>query len=132
MLRGRTGRGSEEQSERGANPGTAAVAVPISLSSVVTPCADSFHRLLMPCVDSFSKSETDGPVRACPFRSVLSMFMANRMEFSPASTNRRGHLCKVMLCWEQINAHLSVLCVNVITGQTEINNPDRFKQFWEG
>lgn len=98
VLLGRTGRGSEIQSERGANPGTTAVAVLISLSRVLTPCADSFHRLLMPCVDSFSRSETDGPVRACPFRSVLSMFMANRMEFSPASTKRRKRLCKVKHC----------------------------------
>lgn len=103
MLRGRTGRGSEGQSDRGAKPGTTAVAVPISRSRVLTPCADSFHRLLMPCVDSFSSSETEGPVRACPFRSVLSMFMANRMEFSPDSTETREHSSEMMLCSEQIN-----------------------------
>lgn len=66
-------------------PGTTAVAVLISRSRELTPCVDSFSRLPMPCVDSFSRLETDEPPPrgAPPFRSLLSMLMANRMEFKP-------------------------------------------------
>lgn len=67
-------------------PGTTVVAVLISLSRVLTPWVDSFHKLPMPWVDSFRRwltEEEEPPARVTPFRSVLSMLMANRMEFSP-------------------------------------------------
>lgn len=86
VLRGRTGSGSDGASERGIKPGTTAVAVPISRRRVLTPWVDSFHKLLMPCVDSLSRWDTDDPPRAWPFRSVLSMLMANSMELSPVDT----------------------------------------------
>lgn len=85
VLRGRTGSGSEAPSTLGVKPGTTAVAVLISLSRLLTPWVDSFHRLPMPCVDSLRRWDTEGPPPrvTAPFRSLLSMLMANRMEFRP-------------------------------------------------
>ena len=79
------------------NPGTTpaaalVVTVPISRSRLLTPWVDSFHRLPMPCVDSLRRWDTEeagpppGPRVAAaplPFRSLLSMLMANRMELRP-------------------------------------------------
>lgn len=94
MLRGRTGSGSEAPATLGLKPGTAAVAVLISLSRLLTPWVDSFHRLPMPCVDSLSRWDTEGPDPRVspPFRSLLSMLMANKMELRPGecgSSSRR-------------------------------------------
>lgn len=95
MLRGRTGSGSEAPATLGLKPGTAAVAVLISLSRLLTPWVDSFHRLPMPCVDSLSRWDTEGPDPRVspPFRSQLSMLMANKMELRPgecgSSSSRR-------------------------------------------
>lgn len=92
MLRGSTGSGSEAPPTLGLKPGTTAVAVLISLSRVLTPWVDSFHRLPMPCVDSLRRWDTEGPDPRVipPFRSLLSMLMANNMELRPegCSSNR--------------------------------------------
>lgn len=92
VLRGRTGSGSEAPSTLGGNPGTTAVAVLISLSRLLTPWVDSFHRLPMPCVDSLRRLDTEGPPPRVtpPFRSLLSMLMANKMEFRPEECRREG------------------------------------------
>ncbi|KAG7255839.1 hypothetical protein CRUP_004679, partial [Coryphaenoides rupestris] len=161
-LRGTTGRGSEASPLRGTtgreseaspwagNPGTTPaaaveVALLISRSRLLTPCADSFHRLPIPWVDSLRRVFVEGasqpgaataqltadvaqgvetlqlmavemllhiepegqlwggtrqqgwdteeeplpaPRATPPFRSLLSMLMANRMEFSPGGRKR--------------------------------------------
>lgn len=94
LLRGSTGSGSEAPPPRGVKPGTTEVAVPISRSRLLTPWVDSFHRLPMPCVDSLRRWDTDEPPPppprvAPPFRSVLSMLMANKMEFRPAGPHQK-------------------------------------------
>lgn len=92
MLLGRTGSGSEVPPTLGVKPGTTEVAVLISLSRLLTPCVDSFHRLPMPCVDSLRRWDTEGaPPRVMPpFRSLLSMLMANKMELRPGKRSRGG------------------------------------------
>lgn len=90
VLRGRTGSGSEAAPPTlGLKPGTTAVAVLISLSRLLTPWVDSFHRLPMPCVDSLRRLDTEGPDPRVipPFRSLLSMLMANNMELRPEECN---------------------------------------------
>lgn len=96
VLRGRTGKGSEVSSTLGVKPGTE-VAVLISLRRLLTPWADSFHRLPMPCVDSLKRCDTEVPPPRLspPFRSVLSMLMANKMEFRPEQHDRQQEeLCQ--------------------------------------
>lgn len=72
----------------------------ISLKRLLTPCVDSFSRDVTFCVDSFKRSDTVGANLLCPFKSLLSMLMAKRMEFRPAQkrgrsgvpATRRSHL----------------------------------------
>lgn len=60
----------------------------ISLKRLLTPWVDSFSNEVTFCVDSFKRSETVGANLLCPFKSVLSMLMAKRMEFRPAPPRR--------------------------------------------
>lgn len=61
----------------------------ISLRRLLTPCVDSFNNEVTFCVDSFNKSDTVGVHLLCPFKSLLSMLIAKRMEFRP-SDKREG------------------------------------------
>ena len=56
----------------------------ISLKRLLTPCVDSFSKEVTFCVDSFKRSETVGANLLCPFKSLLSMLIAKRIEFRPA------------------------------------------------
>lgn len=113
VLRGTTGSGSEAPSNLGVKPGTTAVAVLISRSRLLTPWVDSFHRLPMPCVDSLRRLDTEGPPPRVtpPFRSLLSMLMANRMEFRPEKREVRWNvlhngLVKSYECFELLQSAL--------------------------
>lgn len=139
MLRGTTGSGSEAPSARVVNPGTTAVAVLISRSRLLTPWVDSFHRLPMPCVDSLRRWDTEEPPPRVspPFRSVLSMLMANRIEFRPEerSRNREAeeiHHKSVYLNQMRLLNFFKVLCkifwAHSKTGQSKINSGLFFKR----
>lgn len=118
VLRGRTGSGSEAPSTLGVKPGTTAVAVLISLSRLLTPWVDSFHRLPMPCVDSLRRWDTEGPPPrvTAPFRSLLSMLMANRMEFRPEERSREGE-GKLYLLQIRLVNHMKILNVCQVLGE---------------
>lgn len=61
----------------------------ISRRRLLTPWVDSFNKEVTFCVDSFNKSDTVGVHLLCPFKSLLSMLIAKRMEFRP-SDKRKG------------------------------------------
>lgn len=60
----------------------------ISLKRLLPPCVDSFSKEVTFCVDSFRRSETVGANLLWPFKSLLSMLFAKRIEFKPA--RKRG------------------------------------------
>lgn len=64
----------------------------ISLRRLLTPWVDSFNNEVTFCVDSFNRSDTEGVHLLCPFKSLLSMLIAKRMEFRP--TDKRREKCK--------------------------------------
>lgn len=61
----------------------------ISLRRLLTPWVDSFNNEVTFCVDSFNKSDTVGVHLLCPFKSLLSMLMAKRMEFRPSDKRKQ-------------------------------------------
>lgn len=65
----------------------------ISLNRLLTPCVDSFSKEVTFCVDSFKRSDTVGAHLLCPFKSLLSMLMAKRMEFRPAPKREESGAC---------------------------------------
>lgn len=67
----------------------------ISLNRLLTPCVDSFSKEVTFCVDSFKRSDTVGANLLCPFKSLLSMLMAKRMEFRPAPNREESGVCAV-------------------------------------
>lgn len=64
----------------------------------------------MPCVDSLRRWDTKGPPArvAPPFRSLLSMLMANRMEFRPDECSRKGEVMSHLLHISPVN-HMKTL-----------------------
>lgn len=64
----------------------------------------------MPCVDSLRRWDTKGPPArvAPPFRSLLSMLMANRMEFRPDECSRKGEVISHLLHFSPVN-HMKTL-----------------------
>lgn len=65
----------------------------ISRKRLLTPCVDSFSKEVTFCVDSFKRSETVGANLLCPFKSLLSMLIAKRMEFRPAPRREKSGVC---------------------------------------
>lgn len=68
----------------------------------------------MPCVDSLRRWDTKGPPArvAPPFRSLLSMLMANRMEFRPDECSRKGEVISHLLHISPVN-HMKTLTCSV-------------------
>lgn len=55
----------------------------ISRNRVLTPWVDSLSKEVTFWVDSLRRSVTEGGHLLGPFKSLLSMLIAKRMEFSP-------------------------------------------------
>lgn len=86
MLLDKTGKGSASWSDLiKMDTGVDSV---ISRKRLLTPWVDSFNKEVTFWVDSFSRSDMVGGHLLCPFKSLLSMLMAKRIEFSPL--NKRG------------------------------------------
>lgn len=134
VLRGRTGSGSETPSALGVKPETTAVAVLISRRRLLTPWVDSFNRLPMPCVDSLRRCETEEPppLVTPPFRSQLSMLMANRIEFKPELSRKTERKRQYVIHYTGLLNHMKLLKFSLVSisrhthtdsvwGQTEMN-----------
>lgn len=88
----------------------------ISLRRLLTPWVDSFNNEVTFCVDSFNRSDTVGVHLLCPFKSLLSMLIANRMEFRPSDKRREKSKTKTPL-YKKVT-EIEPRYITTLTGKT--------------
>lgn len=87
----------------------------ISLRRLLTPWVDSFNNEVTFCVDSFNRSDTVGAHLLCPFRSLLSMLIAKRMEFRPS--DKRREKCKTKTPLHRKVTEIEPRYITTLTGK---------------